>query len=101
MRNALPRKPLQNESAVVNLDDVKGPGSHWVAYKKRANAVEYFDSFGNLRPPLELIRYLGPNCSIEYNTRKYQGYDQFNCGHLCLQFLSSRPCKQSCRAPLV
>lgn len=94
MRNALPREPRENESGVVNLDDARGPGSHWVAYKKRGSAVEYFDSFGDLAPPLELIRYWGPRCAIDYNARKYQDYDEFNCGHLCLQFLSSRPRKR-------
>ncbi|XP_034944924.1 uncharacterized protein [Chelonus insularis] len=27
--------PWKNESAIINLDDKTGPGTHWVAYKKR------------------------------------------------------------------
>jgi len=52
MRNALPISGARrNESGIVNLDDARGPGTHWIAYAKRHNYVIYFDSFGNLRSP--------------------------------------------------
>ncbi|KAG5332831.1 SETMR methyltransferase, partial [Acromyrmex charruanus] len=55
MRDTLPMNGAhRNESGIVNLDDATGPGIHWVAYAKRNN-----DSFGNLRPPKELLRYFG------------------------------------------
>lgn len=85
MRDNLPKKPFKKESGIVNLDASSGPGSHWVAYIKNDNIVIYFDSFGNLKPPLEIIDYLGKN--IEYNYTKYQNYNTINCGHLCLKFL--------------
>lgn len=56
MRNNLPKKPWKNETAVINLDEESGPGTHWVAYSKKNNIVFYFDSFGNLRPPNEIIK---------------------------------------------
>jgi len=57
MRNALPISGIyRNESGIVNLDNAKGPGIHWIAYAKRNNHVIYFDSFGNLRPPKDLVR---------------------------------------------
>jgi hypothetical protein len=89
MRNALPISgACQRESGIVNLDDVEGPGTHWVAYAKRDNHVVYFDSFGNLRPPKELVRYFGDGVAkIQYNRTPYQRYHQNNCGQLCLQFL--------------
>jgi len=50
--NALPISDARrNESGIVNLDDARSTGTHWVAYAKRDNHVIYFDSFGNLRPP--------------------------------------------------
>ena len=89
MRNDLPKSgPLKNESAIVNLDDKDGPGTHWVAYKKMNNQVIYFDSFGNLQPPRDLIKYLGVGSTIKYNHGRYQDYDTVICGHLCLKFLS-------------
>ena len=87
MRNALPRKIRRNESGIVNLDDVDGPGTHWVAYAKRGDRAAYFDSFGNLRPSREIARYLDDGVTITYNSKAYQTYDQTNCGQLCLLFL--------------
>lgn len=90
MRNAMPSDgPKLNESAVINLDNESGPGTHWTAYHKIGKHVNYFDSFGNLKPPKELINYLGVD-TINYNYKKYQNYDSFNCGHLCLKFLAKK-----------
>lgn len=86
MRNTLPKIPKKNESGIVNLDSSEGPGTHWVAYKKKGNDVEYFDSFGNLKPPKEVIQYF-KCCTIKYNRNCYQKFNTSNCGHLCLKFL--------------
>ncbi|KYN13309.1 hypothetical protein ALC57_14510 [Trachymyrmex cornetzi] len=89
MRTTLPVEGVRrNESGIVNLDNAAGPGTHWVAYAKRGIRVVYFDSFGNLRPPKELERYL-VNSVIEYNRTPHQRYNQNNCGQLCLLFLLS------------
>ena len=80
----------RNESGIVNLDDATGPGTHWVAYAKRNNRVVYFDSFGNLRSPKELVRYFGNGAMmIEYNRTSYQTYDQSFCGQMYLRFLQT------------
>jgi len=56
MHNALLTSGARrNENDIVNLDDATGPGTHWGAYAKRNNRVVYFNSFGNLRPPKELV----------------------------------------------
>lgn len=70
------------------MDSSKNPGTHWVAYVKHINYCEYFDSFGDLKPPLELINYLSP-LTINYNYVQYQNYGTTNCGHLCLKFLEN------------
>lgn len=88
MRNDLPKTgPKRNESAIVNLDDKYGPGTHWVCYKKIGNNVTYSDSFGNLQPPQEIVDYLGVG-SIKYNHKQYQNFNTIICGHLCLKFLT-------------
>lgn len=69
MRNALPKKRNKKECAIVNLDDADKP-----------------DSFGELLPPLELIRYFG-NAKMKYNYNKYQNFNSIKCGHLCLRCL--------------
>ena len=35
MRDRLPKKPRNNESAIVNLNKDSEEGSHWVAYRKK------------------------------------------------------------------
>lgn len=87
MRDSLPRISFDKECGVLNLDDEAGMGTHWVAYiiNKKKNVIKYFDSFGNLRPPTEVISYLGSK--INYNYIREQDFDTFICGHLCLRFL--------------
>lgn len=89
MRNSLPRFPLWKECAIVNLDDRNGFGTHWVAYKKVGNSVSYFNSFGNLSPPEELISYFGKNVRVSYNKKRYQSYRSKKCGQLCVKFLKN------------
>lgn len=88
MRDTLPKKPKIRECGIVNLDISSGPGSHWIAYWKNANKSQYFDSFGNLPPLIELVNYLGKN--ITYNYKTYQNYNTYNCGHLCIKFLYNK-----------
>jgi len=86
MRTTLPIEVRRNKSGIVNLNNAED--SHWVAFAKRGNRAIYFDNFGNLQPPKELVRYLENNMiQIEYNRTSHQCYDQSNCGQLCLQFL--------------
>lgn len=95
MRDSLPRHgPHNNESAIINLDSILGPGTHWVAYKKRGGLVNYFDSFGDLPPPIELVAYFNNDSrranQIFYNYKRVQNFNTVWCGHLCLKFLSTK-----------
>lgn len=90
MRDGLPRSPWKNEAAIVNLDSSFGKGTHWVCFRKSGNHVDYFDSYANMGPPLELLKYLKGNY-ISWNRTAYQnvGVASDNCGHLCLAFLAT------------
>lgn len=85
MRDQLPKRPRKIESGIINLDSSENQGTHWVAYAKKNDNVEYFDSYGDLRPPVEFLTYVGDE--IQYNYINYQGSHPYNCGHLCLKFL--------------
>lgn len=91
MRDDLPNLVRATECGIVNLDNKKNPGTHWCAYLKRGKSgALYFDSFGNLQPPKEMVKYLSSRrdgSSIKYNHQQFQTYDSENCGHLCLSFL--------------
>lgn len=85
MLDELPLKPRQTECGIINLDKSNKPGTHWVAYYKKNKQIEYFDSYGNLKPPREVVNYLGK--TIKYNYDRWQQDDSVICGHLCLKFL--------------
>jgi len=61
IRTALPTGVRRNKSDIVKLDNAEGLSTYWVACAKRENRAIYFDSFGNLRPPKKLPRYLKNN----------------------------------------
>lgn len=58
MKNKLSKKVRKNlKNGIVNLDNSNGLATHWTAYKKRENEIIYFDSYGNLQPAKEIIKY--------------------------------------------
>lgn len=87
MRDRLPKSCKNVECGVINLDSDDNNGTHWCAYYKSEQLCVYFDSFGSLPPPRELVRYLGSNCRIVYNYDRYQEFNSVICGQLCLLFL--------------
>jgi hypothetical protein len=88
MRDNLPKTIKKSETGIVNLDTSAGEGTHWVAYSKKGPLVTYFDSYGNLRPPNELIQYFSSvgSVDIRYNYIPYQE-NSYICGHLVIQYL--------------
>ena len=48
-RDGLPKK-ITKECGIINLDDIQGPGTHWVCYRNLDSVVEYFDPFGLIMP---------------------------------------------------
>ena len=91
MRNDLPKDGARSkEAAIVNLDDKYGSGTHWVAYRKNNGDITYYDSFGNLQPPQDLMNYFGVGSTVKYNHEQHQSYDTIICGPLCLKFLLNK-----------
>lgn len=87
MRDTLPKKPRKVECWILNHDSAHSTGTHWTALAKIRNNAWYFDSYGNLRPPLEVLSYLGDEVALVINYHQYQRVNALNCGHLCLKFL--------------
>lgn len=77
------------ELGIVNLDSSFGSGTHWVCYKRINSTVYYFDSLGNLPPPVELQIYFKTARHVLYNFDRKQDLDSSICGHLCLEFLAT------------
>jgi len=81
------KQPRKVECSIINLDVKEGTGTHWTAYFKSGNNVYYYDSFGNLPPPKELVAYFSRGEEIFYNRNQDQEFNSIICGHLCLYFL--------------
>lgn len=78
--------PMPIECGVINLDTKLGSGSHWACYLKRYDVIFYIDSFGDLSPPKDFIKFF-ENYQIYYNFNQIQKFDTVICGHLCLCYL--------------
>lgn len=76
--------PIKLESEIVNVDKEIREMTHLVAYKKIRSIVYYFDNYGKIKPPIELIRYF-KKCSV-INYVRHQKYNRYHRGHLCLEF---------------
>lgn len=89
MRDTLSKKtqPAIRECWILNHGSSNTNGTHWTALAKSNNTALYFDSFGRLPPPLEVLEYLGDDIRLYYNVKQYQNYGTNIYGHLCLRFL--------------
>ena len=88
-RNEIPKKGknIPGQCFIINLDDTKGPGTHWVAVKITANFINYFDSFG-MQPPQELINLCYTfNKLSKYESNQFQDLSSVLCGYCCFYFL--------------
>ena len=78
--------PKNHSPCIINLDDLGGPGTHWVCCW---GGREYFDSFG-LPPPaeweIELI--LEGSKTFLRNDNQLQWEFSVRCGYYCLLFLN-------------
>ena len=77
-------KKTNNECLVLNIDDDKNPGTHWVALFIENGVSYYFDSFG-FDPPEEIKEYCKEK--LYSNTFKIQLPDEVICGHYCIFML--------------
>lgn len=81
---------MKHERMIINLDLSSNPGTHWTALIKRDSCAYYFDPFGDLSPPEEIVTYLGKDIDIYYNRHRYQNFNSHICGHLSLKFLLNK-----------
>jgi hypothetical protein len=87
MKDMLPKKRYKNKNMIINLDNTRGYGTHWVSLIIKQDIALYFDSFGSLPPPHSVMEYLKPY-KVFYNIRQVQDINTVICGHISLAFLS-------------
>ena len=86
-RDNLPNS-IKNDAYVINLDEYRNIGTHWVALYVNNKTIIYFDSFGVEHIPKEIIKFIGNNKKIITNINRIQAYDSIMCGYFCIGFIN-------------
>ena len=83
-RNNLPK--TKDEAYVINLDEFRSIGTHWIALYLNANNIVYFESFGVEHIPKENKKFIGTK-NIISNIYRIQAYNSVMCGYFCIGFI--------------
>ena len=78
-RNNLPK--IKNGAYVINVDELKSIGTHWIALYVNAENVTYFDSFAVDHFPKEIIKLIGKR-NIITNIYRIQTNDLIMHGYM-------------------
>ena len=84
-RDNLP-KQIKDGAYVINLDEHKDTGTHWIALFCKKNEIVYFDSFGVEHIPEEIKKFIG-NKDIKANIYQVQATNSIMCGYFCIGFI--------------
>ena len=78
-------KAVKSKFYIVNLDDAKGPGTHWVCiYNCNCDICYYFDSFG-VDPCDELLHFMKQtHKKIVMSAYQIQKLGTIMCGYFCI-----------------
>ena len=81
---------VKDEVYIINLDDFKSIGTHWIALYVNTNKIVYFDSivysFRVEHIPKEIKKFIGSK-NIITNIYRIQVYDSIMCGYFCIGFI--------------
>jgi len=84
MSDELNKKASNNECMIINLDESKNEGTHWVSLFIKDITSYYFNSYG-FPPTKEVQKY----CTEPkfYNSFQIQKVNEVICGHYCIYIL--------------
>ena len=71
---------------MINFDEFKLIGSHWVALYVNAEHVTYVDSFGVEHFPKETRKFI-TNKNVVTNIYRIHVYDSIMCRYFCIKFI--------------
>ena len=90
-RIPVPRKDLEQQYLIINLDPASRPGSHWVAVHLKGKRGLYFDSYGKAPFIYKIRKYLDDHCDDwTFNKIQRQSYTSTVCGQFCVVFCALR-----------
>ena len=78
---------IKNGAYVINLDEYRDIGNHWVAFYVNNKPIIYFDSFGVEHIPKEIMKFIG-NKNIITNIFRIQAYYSIMSGYFCNGFIN-------------
>ena len=78
---------IKNGTYIINLDEYRNIGTHWVALYVNNKTVTYFDSFGVEHIPKEIMTFIDHK-NIITNIYRIQAYDPIMCGYFCIGFIN-------------
>ena len=84
MRNKL---KIKDEAYIINLDEYKSIGIHWVAFFVKNNNVTYFDNFGVEHIPKEIKEFIR-NKNIITNIYRIRAYNLIMWEYVCIGFIN-------------
>ena len=77
---------IKDGACVINLEEYKSIGTHWVALYVNGDNVKHFESFEVEYNPKEIKNYIG-NKNITISIYRIQANDSIMCGYLCIGFI--------------
>ena len=93
-RNNLPNK-IKKGAYVINLNEYKNTGTHWVSLFVKTNEAIYFDSFGVEHIPKEINKFINSDTTkpsslkrTKSNIFRKQAYDSIMFGYFCIKFIN-------------
>ena len=78
---------IKDGAYVINLDEYRDIGTHWVALYVNNKTIIYFDSFGVEHIPREIIKFIARK-KIITKIYRIQAYDSIMCGYFCIGFIN-------------
>ena len=78
---------VKNGAYVVDLDEYRDIGTHWVALYVNNKIIIYFDSFGVEHIPREIMKFIARK-KIVANIYIIQAYDSIMCNYFCIGFIN-------------
>ena len=78
-------KKIKDGAYVINLDEHKDTGTHWIALFCKKNEIVYFDSFGVEHIPEEIKEFI--RNKNKANIFRVQANNSIMCGYFCIGFI--------------
>ena len=91
---------MKNGKCVINLDEYKSVGSHWIANSENGSNVTCFDGFRLEYIPKRNFKFIG-NISTTTNICRIQAYDSIMFGYFCIGFIDFMLSKKSWQILLI